>query len=139
MDGRFSLAVETGSFPTEQRTDCLSTRRASCRPTRFEWTGCFHWWLDERDEARQLYRDAGELKKHFNDRFWLADLSYIALGLDAEGRQIRSITSNPGHCIATGIVGDALVRKTADRLMLDDLFSGWGANAVSVASYVQPV
>jgi glycogen debranching enzyme len=56
------------------------------------------WWLDDRDEAKQLYRDAQDLKTRFNDRFWLDDLNYIALGLDAEGRHIRSITSNPGHC-----------------------------------------
>jgi len=89
------------------------------------------WWLDDRDEAKQLYRDAQDLKKRFNDRFWLDDLNYIALGLDAEGRHIRSITSNPGHCIATGIVDDALARRTADRLMLDDLFSGWGVRTLS--------
>lgn len=89
------------------------------------------WWLDDRDEAKQLYRAAQELKRRFNDRFWMEDLNYIALGLDAHGRQIRSITSNPGHCIATGIVDDGLVTKTADRLMLEDLFSGWGVRTLS--------
>ena len=89
------------------------------------------WWLGDRDEAKQLYREAEELKKRFNERFWMADLNYFALGLDANGRQIRSATSNPGHCIATGIVDQALVAKTADRLMLDDLFSGWGVRTLS--------
>ncbi len=89
------------------------------------------WWLDDRHEARQLLRAARELKKRFNGRFWMDDLNYLALGLDSHGRQIRSITSNPGHCIATGIVDDALVGKTADRLMLDDLFSGWGVRTLS--------
>jgi glycogen debranching enzyme len=89
------------------------------------------WWLDDRTEARRLLRSAQELKKRFNDRFWIDDLNYVALGLDARGRQIRSITSNPGHCIATGIVDDALVSKTADRLMLEDLFSGWGIRTLS--------
>lgn len=89
------------------------------------------WWLDDRAEAKRLLRSAEELKKRFNDRFWMEDLNYIALGLDADGRQIRSITSNPGHCIATGIVDGALVSKTADRLMLDDLFSGWGIRTLS--------
>ncbi len=89
------------------------------------------WWLDDRHEARQLVRSARELKNRFNDRFWMDDRNFIALGLDSEGRQIRSITSNPGHCIATGIVDDGLVRKTADRLMLDDLFSGWGVRTLS--------
>jgi glycogen debranching enzyme len=89
------------------------------------------WWLDDRDEAKRLYRTAQELKKRFNERFWIDDLNYLALGLDPDGRQIRSMTSNPGHCIATGIVDDALVSKVADRLMLEDLFSGWGVRTLS--------
>lgn len=89
------------------------------------------WWLGERDDAKACLRSAQELKKRFNDRFWMDDLNYVALGLDAKGRQIRSITSNPGHCLATGIIDDALATKTADRLMLDDLFSGWGVRTLS--------
>ena len=89
------------------------------------------WWLGERDDAKQCLRAAQELKKRFNDRFWMDDLNYVALGLDADGRQIRSITSNPGHCLATGIIDDALANKTADRLMLDDLFTGWGVRTLS--------
>ena len=89
------------------------------------------WWLGDRDEARHLYRGAQELKKRFNDRFWMDDLEFVALGLDSSGRQIRSIASNAGHCIATGILDDALVSKTANRLMADDLFSGWGVRTLS--------
>lgn len=89
------------------------------------------WWLGERDDAKRCLRAAQELKKRFNDRFWMDDLNYVALGLDANGHQIRSITSNPGHCLATGIIDDALASKTADRLMLDDLFSGWGVRTLS--------
>jgi glycogen debranching enzyme len=89
------------------------------------------WWLDERDEAKRLLRESHELKKRFNDRFWMNDLNFVALGVDRDGRQIRSIASNPGHCIATGILDDELVAKTADRLMMEDLFSGWGIRTLS--------
>jgi glycogen debranching enzyme len=89
------------------------------------------WWLGERDEARALLRAAQDLKVRFNDRFWLEEEAFVAFGLDAGGRPIRSITSNPGHCIAAGIVDDALVGPTADRLMQDDLFSGWGIRTLS--------
>jgi glycogen debranching enzyme len=89
------------------------------------------WWLDERDEAKRLANEARELKARFNDRFWIDDENFIALALDHEGRQIRSITSNPGHCITTGILDDALVPKVADRLLRDDLFTGWGIRTLS--------
>jgi glycogen debranching enzyme len=89
------------------------------------------WWLDERDEAKRLAKESQELKARFNEHFWMDDENFIALALDHEGRQIRSITSNPGHCVATGILDDALLQKAADRLLRDDLFTGWGIRTLS--------
>ncbi len=89
------------------------------------------WWLDERDEAKRQLHEANELKARFNDRFWMDDLDFVALGLDHDGRQIRSIASNPGHCIATGILDESRVATTAGRLMREDLFSGWGIRTLS--------
>jgi hypothetical protein len=89
------------------------------------------WWLGEKDEAKRLFREAGELKERFNDTFWQEDLGFFALGLDAERRPIRSITSNPGHCLAAGIVDKSLARRTAERLLAPDLFSGWGIRTLS--------
>jgi glycogen debranching enzyme len=89
------------------------------------------WWLGERAEAKRLRREAIDLKQRFNDAYWMDDLNFVALGLDHDGRQIRSITSNPGHCIATGILDDERIPKVADRLMKEDLFSGWGIRTLS--------
>jgi glycogen debranching enzyme len=69
------------------------------------------------------YREAGELKKHFNDAFGMEKAGFFALGFDARKRHIRSIGSNPGHCLATGIADTSRALATADRLMADDLFS----------------
>jgi glycogen debranching enzyme len=89
------------------------------------------WWMDEKEEARRLYDEADELKKRFNEAFWMEDESYIAMGLDSEKRQIKSIGSNAGHCLATAITDKDLVLKTADRLMAPDMFSGWGVRTLS--------
>jgi glycogen debranching enzyme len=89
------------------------------------------WWMGEKEEARRLYDQAGELKKRFNDAFWMEGESYIAMGLDSEKRQIKSIGSNAGHCLAAAIVDKDLVLKTADRLMSPDMFSGWGVRTLS--------
>src|SRR5207248_3811903 len=75
--------------------------------------------------------DATELKKRFNDAFWIEDLGYFAMGLDAEKRHISSVGSNAGHCLASGIVDDAFVVRTADRLFQSDMFSGWGIRTLS--------
>ena len=61
----------------------------------------------------------------------MADLDFFAMGLDKNGRQIRSISSNPLHCLNTGILDDALVLQTVDRLFKKDLYSGWGVRTLS--------
>lgn len=89
------------------------------------------WRMGRKDEARRLFRAARELKKRFNDAFWMEEEGFFAMGLDPQKRPIRSIGSNPGHCLATGIVDRSLVRKTAGRLMAADMFSGWGIRTLS--------
>jgi glycogen debranching enzyme len=109
---------------------------ATCEEQGFVYLAKLHmaellWWLDRRDEAKRLYNEAGELKRKFNEAFWMEEEGFFALGLDAQKRQIRSIASNPGHCIATAIVDGSLVPRAAGRLFADDLFSGWGIRTLS--------
>lgn len=89
------------------------------------------WWFDRKDEAKQLFQEAKKLKKRFNDTFWMDKEGYFAMGLDAKSRPIRSIGSDPGHCIGSGIIDDALVKQTAERLFAPDLFTGWGIRTLS--------
>src|SRR5438477_4721139 len=89
------------------------------------------WFMGDRDLARRLFHEASELKKRFNDRFWMPDKKFFALGLDAKRRQIRSISSNPGHLLASGIVYKDLARNVARRLLQPDMFSGWGVRTLS--------
>ncbi len=88
-------------------------------------------WFGELDTARRLYREAEELKKRFNDVFWMHGEGYIAMGLDARKQQIRSVASDPGHCLASGIVDESLAPQVADRMLRPDLFSGWGVRTLS--------
>lgn len=89
------------------------------------------WSLGERDEAARLFHEAAELKKRFNAAFWLDDLGFYAMGLDSRKRPIRSVGSNPGHCLATGIVDRERVLPTVGRLVANDLFTGWGIRTLS--------
>ena len=59
------------------------------------------------------------------------DRSTYAVGLDAAKRQIRSVTSNPGHCLWSGIVDQAKAGRLARRLVMPDLLSGWGIRTLS--------
>jgi glycogen debranching enzyme len=109
---------------------------ATCEEQGFAYLAKLHmsevlWWMDEKDTAKRLFHEAEELKKRFNEAFWMEDEGFFALGLDPQKRQIKSITSNPGHCLATAIVDQALVPRTALRFIADDLFSGWGVRTLS--------
>jgi glycogen debranching enzyme len=109
---------------------------AACEEQGFVYVAKLHlgevlWWLGERDEARSLWHEASELKKRFNDAFWLENEGFFAMALDSQGRPVRSAGSNPGHCLASGIVDRALAARTADRLFATDLFSGWGIRTLS--------
>lgn len=87
--------------------------------------------LGDKALSAKLLKQAHELKKRFNDVFWQEDLSYFAMGLDEKKRPIRSIGSDPGHCITTGIIDSSLVARTAERMFKPDLFSGWGVRTLS--------
>src|SRR5579864_7036735 len=89
------------------------------------------WFTGDRELARRLFHEASELKKRFNDRYWMPDKKFFALGLDAKRQQIQSISSNPGHLLACGIVHKQLAQLVARRLLQDDMFSGWGVRTLS--------
>jgi len=89
------------------------------------------WFMGDRDLARRYFHEASELGKRFNDRYWMPDKNYFALGLDPNRKQIKSISSNPGHLLACGIVPKELAKPVAQRLMQSDMFSGWGVRTLS--------
>lgn len=92
--------------------------------------GLFEAW-DDGARAAQLRQQAGELRRRFMESYWMADESTVAFALDGEKRQVRTATSNPGHCLWLGILGGAAAQSTAERLMRPDLFSGFGLRTLS--------
>lgn len=89
------------------------------------------WFLGNAEMARKMYEEASELRKRFNDRFWMPDKKFYALGLDPDRKQIKSISSNPGHLLTCGIVPADYARLVAQRLLKPDMFSGWGVRTLS--------
>ena len=89
------------------------------------------WRLGDRDTARRLFREAEELKKRFNEKFWMEEEGFFGLAIDAKGELVRSVASDPGQCLFTGIVDEDKRSAVADRLMREDLFSGWGVRTLS--------
>src|SRR5579872_2322400 len=116
----------------------VHTPLGTCEMQSFTYASKLHlsevlWWLEEKELAARLFDEAGELKKRFNEAFWMEDEGYIAMGLDGKKRQIRSIGSDPGHALASGIVDIANVERVGRRLMAEDMFTGWGIRTLSAA------
>jgi glycogen debranching enzyme len=87
--------------------------------------------LGQREHARELLAQAEELRRRFNGAFWMEDERYFAMALDADKRQVRTVTSNPGHGLYCGIVDEDKAVALAKRLLAPDMFSGWGVRTMS--------
>jgi glycogen debranching enzyme len=82
--------------------------------------------------ARPVLKEvAADLRRRFNRDFWMPRERFIAQALDGEHRQVRAITSNPGHCLWTGVLSKPRARAVAGRLMEPDLWNGWGIRTLS--------
>ena len=85
------------------------------------------------ERARPLRESAARLRDRFNEAFWWEAEGTYVLGLDGEKRQLRAVASNAGQCLASGIVPADRAARVAERLMVDDMFSGWGVRTLSAA------
>ena len=81
------------------------------------------------EDGGALRQRADELRARIEDRFWMD--GFYAFGLDGEKRQIRSIVSNPGHLLWSGVPSPERARQVAARLLADDMWSGWGIRTLS--------
>lgn len=86
------------------------------------------------DLAERWQEDAKHLKVRFNRDFWIEDQDFCALALDGEGKQVDSVTSNPGHCLNLGIFTPEKAYSVAERLRAPDMFNGWGIRTLSSLS-----
>jgi glycogen debranching enzyme len=85
----------------------------------------------EPSRAYALLREAADLKRRFNERFWMPEERFIAFALDSDKKQVKTIASNAGHCLTTGIIDGRYVPDVVRRLMAPDMFSGWGIRTLS--------
>jgi glycogen debranching enzyme len=87
-------------------------------------------WKDE-PLAIKLEAEAAELKRRFNQDFWIADRGFFALALDGYKRKVDSLCSNVGHLLWSGIVDDDKAKALRDHLMSPKMFSGWGIRTMA--------
>ena len=87
--------------------------------------------LGDQQRAAALRQQAAELKRRFNAAFWDEQEGTYCFGLDARKQPIRSVVSNAGHCLWSGIADDERAARVVRRLMQEDMWSGWGIRTLS--------
>ena len=87
--------------------------------------------LGESDLAERLATEAEVLKQRFNRDFWLEKDGYFALALDGDKTPVTTITTNPGHCLWSGIIDQDKAPRVARKLLSPTLSSGWGLRTLA--------
>ena len=90
--------------------------------------------FNEDELAERMQKEAKELKKNFNRKFWDASLGCYFLALDKEKKPCRVVSSNAGQCLFTGIADKTKAKIMVNRLGQKDMFSGWGLRTLSSAA-----
>jgi glycogen debranching enzyme len=88
----------------------------------------------DQSTAERLRREATTLRDQFDRDFWVESLGCYAMALEAKKEPLRVVSSNAGHALWCGIADPAKAARVAERLMADDMFSGWGVRTLSAHS-----
>jgi glycogen debranching enzyme len=87
--------------------------------------------LGDDERSATLKERARLLRLRFEQAFWLPDLGTYALAVDGNKRPCRVRTSNPGHCLYTGIIDPIRADRVARTLFCEASFSGWGIRTLA--------
>jgi glycogen debranching enzyme len=85
----------------------------------------------EAARARELRRRAADLQDRFEERFWCGDIGFYAYALDPDKQPVRTIASNAGHCLWSGLIRPNRAARVVERLLQPDMWSGWGIRTLS--------
>jgi glycogen debranching enzyme len=83
------------------------------------------------EEAARLRALADEHAAAIEDRFWMEEEGTYALALDAEQRQVDSVTSNPGHLLFSRAAREDRARLVARSLLGPQMWTGWGIRTLA--------
>jgi glycogen debranching enzyme len=89
--------------------------------------------LGKRQRAGELLRQAEELRRRFEEAFWLEGLGTYALALDGDKRPCAVRASNAGHCLYGGIAAAERAASVAATLTAAGSYSGWGIRTLDEA------
>jgi glycogen debranching enzyme len=87
--------------------------------------------LGNQPRSATLEAQASALRSQFAGAFWCQEIATYAMALDGRKQPCAIRTSNPGHCLFTGIANADHAYQVAHSLLSRDFFSGWGIRTVA--------
>jgi glycogen debranching enzyme len=87
--------------------------------------------LGEEPRALTLRNKAADLRTRFEQRFWCEDIGCYAFMLDSNKEPVRTVASNAGHLLWSGLPSRQHAERTMKRLFESDMWSGWGIRTLS--------
>src|SRR6266566_5459649 len=100
-DAHDGVLDETGVSPELPIGTC--EMQAYVYGAKVQMAPLFDAWGDGARGA-QLRTEAAELRRRFQETFWLDDPRQVAFAIDGHKRAVRTVVSNPGHCLWMGIL-----------------------------------
>jgi len=88
-------------------------------------------YFGDSEKAAELRQQAADLQARFEEMFWCEDVGFYAFALDGDKKPVKSIASNPGHLLWSGIVRADRAERVMRRLLEPDMWSGWGIRTLS--------
>jgi glycogen debranching enzyme len=87
--------------------------------------------LGDQVTSSMLLERARSLRAAFSRDFWLDRERTVALALDGRKRPCRVMSSNAAHCLTSRLLHQDRAAALTERLLADDMFSGWGIRTLS--------
>ncbi len=87
--------------------------------------------LGESQFAGELRTKAAKLRQSFEERFWCDDIGFYAFTLDSDKKPVKTIASNVGHCLWSGIISPERAESVVKHLFAPDMWTGWGIRTLS--------
>ena len=91
--------------------------------------------MGDLSEAAVQRDRAARLKAAFDRDFWVEETGFYALALDKDKRPVASVTTNPGHCLWSGIVPGERAARMAEVFLSPDMFSGYGLRTLAASEH----
>jgi len=128
-DAHDGVLDESGAFP--ELPIAMSELQAYVYGAKRGMAPLFDAW-GEHERAARLLTEAADLRARFQQSFWLeSNGGELAFLLDGQKKPVRTVVSNPGHCLWMGILDAELGRIAGRRLLEPDLLTGWGLRVLS--------